>query len=82
MRRTQLQLDEATYQILRKKAFETGTSISALVRDILSQHLGEPSKDLRQVEDFSFIGSGNSAPSEFDPISERHDEALAQDFVG
>ena len=82
MRRTQLQLDEPTYQILRAKAFEQGTSIAALVRDILRQHLGVTSGGSGSVGDFKFVASGHSAPGEFDPISENHDGALDQDFAG
>jgi len=81
MKRTQLQLDEPTYHMLRAKAFEQGVSMAALIRDILNQHFIVPARPGPRLEDFSFIGSGRSAPSELDPISERHDEALGQDLA-
>ncbi len=81
MKRTQLQLDEPTYQILRTKAFEEGVSMAAMIRDILHQHFGLSPRPAPRFEDFTFIGSGSSAPSHLDPISERHDEALAEDFL-
>lgn len=80
MKRTQLQLDEDTYQTLRTQAYEEGVSIAGLVRKILRQHLFDSPERPRNVREFSFIASGRSDVSEFDPISEHHDEALAQDF--
>ena len=81
MKRTQLQLDEPTYQLLRTRAFEEGTSLAALIRKILHQHLGLINARVRTIKDFDFIGSGSSSHSDLEPISERHDEALAEDFA-
>ena len=81
MKRTQLQLDEDTYQLLRARAYEEGTSIAALGREILRQHLGTSPRQLLRAEDFRFIAPGRSAESDMEPISERHDEALEQDFA-
>ncbi len=81
MRRTQVQLDEATYHVVRTKAFERGVSMAALIREMLQQQLATKPPRHRRLEDFTFIGSGRSEPSELDPISERHDEALAEDFM-
>ena len=79
MKRTQLQLDEDTYQTLRAQAYEEGVSIAGLVRKILRQHLFDAPQRPRNIQEFSFIASGQSEESELDPISEHHDEALAQD---
>lgn len=81
MKRTQLQLDDDTYQILRAQAYEQGVSIAGLVRKILRQHLFNAPERSRNLQEFSFIASGRSEMTAFDPISERHDEALAQDFT-
>lgn len=78
MKRTQVQLDEATYELLRQKAFERGVSMSALLREVLREHLGARPTP-RRIEDFSFIGSGRSEQGDLAPVSERHDEALAED---
>jgi len=80
MRRTQVQLDEATYQILRSKAFQEGTSMAALIRELLHIQLGVKSATDLRMQDFTFIASGHSKKSGLEPISERHDEALAEDF--
>ncbi|MBI2321382.1 MAG: ribbon-helix-helix protein, CopG family [Chloroflexi bacterium] len=39
MKRTQIQLDEPTYERLRRRAFEQGRSMSAVARDILAGRL-------------------------------------------
>ena len=80
MKRTQLQLDDRTYQLLRRKAFEQGVSMAAVVRDALAQFLSAAPMGRRTVEDFDFVAAGRSAQSPSAPISERHDEALAEDF--
>jgi hypothetical protein len=77
MRRTQIQLDESTYQLLRRRAFERGMSMAALLREALMQHLAQESPQPR-FKDFTFVGSGNSDDGNLQPVSERHDEALTE----
>ncbi len=81
MKRTQLQLDEATYQLLRRRAYEQGSSLAGLIREILSEYLHAGKSRRGRLEDFKFIGSGRAEKSQVEPISERHDEALADDFA-
>lgn len=77
MRRTQIQLDERTYEALRRRAFEKGCSISSLVREVLAYSLGTGKpKQRTSIKDFSFIGAGRSRQGRLSPVSERHDEAL------
>jgi hypothetical protein len=80
MKRTQIQLDEATYQVLKQKAFERGISMSALLRELLREKFA-PASTPRRLESFRFIGSGSSDQGRMAPVSERHDEALAEDFA-
>ena len=78
MVRTQLQIDEPTYETLRQEAHREHKSMSALAREILQEHfkVSIGTKGLRGKK-FSFISSGDSGRSD---ISVRHDEALAEDF--
>jgi hypothetical protein len=79
VKRTQIQLDERTYEILRRRAFEKGCSISSYVREVLAYSLGTiKSKQMPSLKDFSFIGAGRSRQGKLSPVSERHDEALAE----
>ena len=79
MKRTQIQLDERTYEVLRRRAFEKGCSISSYVREVLSYSLGlSGTKRKRSIKDFHFIGAGHSRQGKLAPVSERHDEALAE----
>jgi hypothetical protein len=75
MVRTQLQLDEPTYEALRRVAHRRRTSMSSVVRDILHEHL--QIKGSTDYTKLSFIGAGASGRSD---VSERHDELLAEDF--
>ncbi len=78
MKRTQIQLDEGTYEALRRKAFEKGCSISSYVREVLARSLGTgAAKRPRRLQDFRFIGVGQSRQGRLGPVSERHDDALA-----
>ena len=79
MKRTQIQLDEGTYEALRRKAFERGCSISSYVREVLAYSLGiGAATQKRKLQDFRFIGAGKSRQGRLAPVSEHHDEALAE----
>lgn len=81
MKRTQIQLDDPTYQLLRKRAFERGMSVSALLREMLAQYLA-PSPSEHRLEDLTFVGPGHSVRGDLAPVSERHDEVLAAALSG
>jgi len=79
MKRTQIQLDERTYEILRRRAFEKGCSVSSYVREVLAYTLGTAkAKQRLTIKDFKFVGAGSSRQARLAPLSERHDEALAE----
>ena len=79
MKRTLIQFDEDTYDKLRNQAFSRKQSISSVVRELVSKGLGsEKRKKYARIEDFSFIGGGSSDQGRLSPVSERHDEALAE----
>ena len=80
MRRIKVQLDETTYQALKRRAFERGVSMSALLRELLRKGLSISSMS-RSIDDFAFIGSDRSKQEYLAPVSERHDEALAEDLA-
>ena len=82
MKRTQLQLDDKLYELLRRKAFDENISIASVVRRALESYLTERRTERLGIEAFTFIGSGHSKPDKNGPVSERHDDALAKDFLG
>jgi plasmid stability protein len=83
MRRTLVQLDEATYRRLKHRAFRQDRSLSAVVRELLAQGLddagaGRRAKGARRV--FRSVRAGRARPDAGSPVSEHHDEALARAF--
>jgi hypothetical protein len=77
MRRVQIQLDERTYEALRRRAFARRLSISAMVREVLQEKLRSGRRMRRlTMKDFPWIGSFASK----DPyvVSEEHDRALGE----
>ena len=78
MKRTQIQLDEATYQALRRRAYEEQSSISAIAREILARALAPGGPRRTAAGRFKFVGAGRSRQGKLSPVSERHDEALAE----
>ncbi|MCX6375094.1 MAG: hypothetical protein NTU88_03470 [Armatimonadetes bacterium] len=77
MVRTQLQIDDATYEALRDTAHKQRKSMSAVAREILQEHLeGTAPRRMKRAK-FTFVGAGASGRKD---ISVRHDEALAEDF--
>ncbi len=81
MKRLQIQLDEATYDALRRRAFEEQASMASVVRDALAGSVGRPAPPPQTLEDFGFIGAGSSEPPLDGPVSERHDEFLDEAIV-
>lgn len=77
MKRTQIQLDERTWEVLRERAFHEKRSIADVVREMLRLHIGKTPK-ARRISSFSFIGSGASRGRGRGQIAERHDEALGE----
>jgi hypothetical protein len=79
MKRTLIQFDEDTYNKLRHRAFEQKRSISSVARELVAKGLQTSKRKKRtRIEQFSFIGSGSSKQGRLAPVSERHDEALAE----
>ena len=78
MVRTQMQIDEPTYEKLRETAHRKRKSMSAVVREILHEHLGGTAESRGLAgKTFHFISAGASG---YRDIAERHDEALSEDF--
>ena len=80
MRHTRFQLDERLYDLTRQRAFAEGTSMAAVVRKAVARYVASPVQRPASLEHFTFIGSGRSQPGGPQPLSERHDDALAEDF--
>jgi len=79
VKRTQIQLDDETYAAVRRKAYEEQRSISSVVRDALREKLGtKKGKKRLTLASFPFIGAGNTRQGKLSPVSEQHDEALAE----
>jgi len=75
MRRMMIQIDDDTYASLRKRSFEEKRSMASIVRECLS---GSGTPRPLSIRDFSFVGSCKSKQGKLAPVSERHDEALAE----
>lgn len=85
MKRTQIQLDDATYEAVRRRAYERNRSMSSVVREALAKAFGaESGVEERKwtLEDFTFIGTGSDPDNRPDaPVSENHDDALAEAYA-
>lgn len=80
MKRTLVQFDEPTLQKLRQRAFRQERSVSSLVRELVAKGLDAGTARSRptRVEQFSSVRAGRSTQGRLSPVSERHDEALAE----
>ena len=82
MRRTQIQLDDVTYEAVRRRAYERGRSMASVVRETLSEAFGTASpaqEPQRTIEEFTFVGMGvDPQPPEDVPVSVDHDRWLAE----
>ncbi len=76
MKRVYVSVGEELYARILEEARARGTSVSALIREILSENLCARASS-RPRQRFSFIGAGESRQGDLAPVSERHDEALS-----
>ncbi len=63
VKRTQIQLDDATYEAVRRRAYEQNRSMASVVREALAKAFGVESgveKRKWTIEDFPFIGMGSA----------------------
>ena len=84
MKRTQIQLDDATCETVRRRAFDEGRSMASVVREFLARTFGTAVPEGRKtIKDFSFVGIG-SDPSlpEGTPVSVEHDRWYVACFGG
>ena len=81
MIRTQIQLDETTHALAKQRAYAENKSLAAVVREALTQYLVSSGISDRRTDRFNFIASGRSGPEDHTPLSEFHDDALAEDFL-
>lgn len=77
MRRIQVRTDQATCELLRSQAIERGLSPSALLSQVLAEYLA-PAGSEHHFETLTFVGSASSIQGKLKPVSERHDDALAE----
>ena len=86
MRPMQVQLDDATYEAVRRRAREQDRSMAAVVREALSEAFGAAAGEQdakRTVEDFTFVGMGrDSDPPPDVPVSVDHDKWFAEAIAG
>ena len=84
MKRTQIQLDDATYEAVRRRAFDEGRSMASIVRESLARTFGTAAPEARKtIEDFTFVGIGSDpSPPDGDPVSVDHDRWYAEAVRG
>ena len=82
MRRTQVLLDEVTYQTLKREARERDLSMSEVLRQLVRHHLAPTGlRKYRRARDLPYVAMGPSDQRPGDrlyPMSEHMDEALAE----
>ena len=78
MKRIPIQIDDATHERLRKKAFAEKRSIASIVRESIDRAFATTTP--RSPGDFPFVASGRTKPPADGPVSENHDAAVVDSF--
>ena len=73
-------MPDDVYERLRLEAHSRRVSMASVIREALASSLGMHRRP-GGIEDFSFVGAGQSEQGELAPVSERHDEALEEAFM-
>ena len=78
MVRTRVRPEETIDRLARQRAFVEGIPFTSLVHDALEPYLMRESRRPLTIEDLGFAGTGCMQQGDSNPVSERHDEALAE----
>ena len=78
MARTRIRPDETIDRLTRQRAFVEGIPFTSLVHNALELYLMGESRKPLTIEDLGFAGIRSSQQGDSSPVSERHDEALAE----
>jgi len=81
MKRTQIQLEEPVWEVLRARSFQERRSIAEIIREMVRTQVSAKRNRKLRLEDFTFIGSGRSRGKGAGSIAERHDEEFADSIV-
>lgn len=76
MRKSRFPLDDATFEVLRRRALEKRASVASVGRDALAGSAGRAQPPAPTLADFGFIGAGSGEPPPGGPVSVRHHEFL------
>ena len=80
MVRTRIRPDEAICRWARQRACAEGVLFAALVHGALNPYLVREGCNPLTVEGLGFAGIGSSQQGGSNPVSEHHDEVLAEVF--
>lgn len=78
MKRTLIGFDDETYRRLRQYAFRHERSIASVVREMVAKSLHARTPRPGRASQFASVRAGRSKQGRLAPVSERHDEALAE----
>ena len=78
MKRTQIQLDDSTYQLVKNKAYAENRSMASLIRDAVDEYIGTKRKPLKSLRDLKFVASRRSDQSDHRSGSVHHDDIFAE----
>ncbi len=78
MKRTQIQLDDATYNFLKNRAHSENRSMAALIRDAVRAYLFTPKNRAKSISELKFVASGRSSADDPRSGSVHHDDIFAE----
>ena len=78
MVRTRIRPNETIDRLARQRTFVEDIPFTSLVHDALELYPMPESRRPLTIEDLGFSGIGSSQQGDSNPVSERHDEALAE----
>ena len=78
MKRTQIQLDNAIYQLVKNKAYAENRSMASVIRDAVTEYVIAKPRTKKTLRDLKFVASGKSSPDDPRSGSIHHDDIFAE----
>ncbi len=81
MVRTQIQLDDVAYRLVKARAHSENRSMASVIRDAVDAYVAVPEKRVKSLSELSFVASGRSDPNDKRSGSIHHDDIFVESIL-
>ena len=81
MVRTQIQLEDAAYRMVKDRAHSENRSMASVIRDAVDAYVSLPKNRVKSISELSFVASGRSDTNDKRSGSAHHDDIFVESIL-